>query len=80
MERGRPTRWNTRKYHTAFTLSEECKVLLDKLSADSGISRTDVVEILVRERARGSGIVYLKEDKPIYETPNEDSLNGVWKE
>ena len=39
------------KAKTSFTISRECKELLDALAAKMGTSRTGVIEILVREKA-----------------------------
>lgn len=46
----------TRKFKTSFTLSMKCKHLLRLLSERFGISRTGVIEMLVRERVRAEKI------------------------
>jgi DNA-binding Lrp family transcriptional regulator len=45
----------TKKIRTSFTLSEEAKRLLIELSERMGISKTDVLEVLLREKGRGIG-------------------------
>lgn len=45
----------TKKIKTSFTLSEEAKRLLIELSAHMGVSKTDIVEMLLREKEREVG-------------------------
>ena len=46
---------STRKKRS-FTLTEEADALLDKLSEKYGISKTAVLEILIRERAKAEDV------------------------
>lgn len=46
-----------KKVKTSFTLSHLCNSLLDALSEWHGISKSSVLEMLVRERARSEGIL-----------------------
>ena len=55
---------NQRKLKTSFTLSAECGRLLNLLSSRFGISKTSIIEMLVRERARVEGIVDVGDKKP----------------
>jgi hypothetical protein len=44
------------KQPTSFRLTENALTLLAALAKREGIDKTDVLEILIRERARGLGI------------------------
>ena len=46
-----------KKISTSFTLSPVAKDLLDKLSKQLGIPRSAVLEVVLREKAKGEGIV-----------------------
>lgn len=39
------------KYKTSVTLSEEAKRLLELLAKELGISKSDVLEVIIREKA-----------------------------
>jgi predicted DNA-binding protein len=45
-----------KKHKTSFTISDECKQLLQLLSARLGISRAGIIEMLVREKAQKENI------------------------
>lgn len=46
----------TMKKRTSYTLSENAKQLLAKIAAKNGISRTAMLEILIREKAKQEGV------------------------
>ena len=47
----------------SFRLSSEAKSLLEQLASRDGIDQVDVLNILLRERAREVGIVAKKEEQ-----------------
>ena len=45
------------KSKTSFTLSTEALELLTKLSKHFGIPKTNVLELVIREKARSEGVI-----------------------
>lgn len=45
-----------KKQKTSVSLSEEAKRLLELLSVELGVSKSDILELLIREKAKEKGL------------------------